>query len=323
MTHRVLATLVVGGLVEAASATVPAVDLFRATLEGPFPLPPVAASEASAITWDWDTDTLLVIGDEGEAIVRVDKRGVLLEEMTLEDFDDTEGITYLGGGLVAVVEEREQDVYLVAFEAGGSVDRPDLPFVSLGPNVGNIGLEGASLDPRTGRFVLVKEKSPQRVIEATLDFDAGTVDAGDLFIPLLGLLDLSDVQVLATVPSLAGQPDADQLLVLSQESPRLLEIDRGGSVLGFFDLSAASSQIEGVTIDAGGVIYLVDETPSLWILRPGCLADLDADGTVGPDDLVRLLSSWGGGGGDVDGDGIAGMADLLDLLAAWGDCPAG
>jgi subtilisin family serine protease len=51
--------------------------------------------------------------------------------------------------------------------------------------------------------------------------------------------------------------------------------------------------------------------------------DLDADGTVGPQDLAMLLGAWGpatgsDGLGDIDGDGDVGPTDLGILLGAWG-----
>ena len=55
-----------------------------------------------------------------------------------------------------------------------------------------------------------------------------------------------------------------------------------------------------------------------------CVADLDDDGQVGFDDLVRLLDAWGACAGDcradLDGDGVVGFNDLTVLLAAWGPC---
>ncbi len=45
------------------------------------------------------------------------------------------------------------------------------------------------------------------------------------------------------------------------------------------------------------------------------------DTFVGVDDLLELLSQWGGPGTcDLDGNGV-GVTDLLILLANWGDCP--
>jgi hypothetical protein len=106
------------------------------------------------------------------------------------------------------------------------------------------------------------------VSTASIDFTAGTATVSSLFTPSLNVLDLSDVQVLRTVPGLAGTADADHLLIFSQESSRLLEVSRSGAVLSSFDFSALASDAEGVTIDADGVIYVVGETPAMYVLTP-------------------------------------------------------
>jgi uncharacterized protein YjiK len=227
---------------------------------------PSAASEASAVAFNPDTGNLYVLGDEGDALVEVTRAGESVSTMTLTGFEDTEGLTYVGNGQFVLVEERIQDGYRLTYTPGGTVDRASLPTASLGDTVGNVGLEGISFDPRNGRFLAVKEKTPQRVIDASIDFAAGSATVNDLFAPNLGLLDLSDVQVLATVPSLAGTSDEDNLLIYSQESARLLEATRAGAVLSQFDFTPFSASAEGVTIDAQGTIYLVDETPRLYVL---------------------------------------------------------
>jgi hypothetical protein len=53
----------------------------------------------------------------------------------------------------------------------------------------------------------------------------------------------------------------------------------------------------------------------------GCAADLNADGTVGADDLAALLNGWGGTSPDLTGDGIVTAEDLAVMLSAWGACP--
>ncbi len=74
------------------------------------------AQEISAVTYNWDTDTLFVVGDGGTSIVQVTKTGQLIDSMTLApgsspqgtDFYDTEGLTYVGGGKFVVIEERDR-----------------------------------------------------------------------------------------------------------------------------------------------------------------------------------------------------------------------
>jgi uncharacterized protein YjiK len=256
-----------------ANAAVTSVDLSNYTLTGTHNLPSGAASEASSITWNWDTDTLFTLGDEGTTIVQVTKTGQMVDSMSLSGFLDTEGMTYIGNGQFVVTEERRQQAFLLTYTAGGAVNKTALQGASLGANLGdggggNIGIEGISYDPRTGTFVVVKEKSPQAVNQASINFPAGTASVTSLFNPAaLGVTDLSDVQVLATVPSLLGGPDADNLLVFSQESRRLLEVTRTGTVLSFFDLPLVGDA-EGVTVDGDGNIYIVDEIPRLFVLTP-------------------------------------------------------
>jgi uncharacterized protein YjiK len=76
------------------------------------------------------------------------------------------------------------------------------------------------------------------------------------------------VQALSTVESLAGTPDADNLLIYSQESSRLLEVTRGGSIASSYSFFGVSDTAEGVAIDDDGIIYIVDETPMLYVLSP-------------------------------------------------------
>lgn len=256
----------------ATHAAVVAVDLSNYVHSATYALPTATASEASAVTYNWDTDTLFVLGDEGEYLVEVSKTGQQISSMRLSGFNDTEGLTYIGNSRFAVVEERLRDAYLVEYVPGGNAPHSlALRSVDLGTTVGNIGLEGISYDPRDGSFITVKEIGPQQVNRNVIDFDAGTASISSVFTPNLGVIDLSDVQVLSTVPSLAGTADEDNLLIISQESARLLEVDRFGNVLSQFDFRGLSSSAEGVTIDYDGIIYVVAENgsnPLLYVLTP-------------------------------------------------------
>lgn len=263
--------LALGAVAPVVTHAAPAtVDLGQYTLVGTFVLPPVEAEEASAITYNCDTDTLFVLGDEGDALVEVSKTGAKLSAMTLTGFADTEGLTYMGNGQFVLTEERLRDAYRLSYAAGGTVDRAALPSKDLGSTVGNTGIEGISYDSRDGSFVTVKEISSQEVNLNQIDFGgpaAATTSA--LFSPNLGVVDLSDVQVLGTVPSLAAGIDADNLLIFSQASRRLLEVTRGGLVLSSFDLAVLAEDAEGVTMDFDGNIYVVAETgPTLFVLAP-------------------------------------------------------
>lgn len=270
-----LACLAIAAACAAPAHAAPlSVDLANYRLTATYALPEVTASEASAVTWNWDTDTLFVIGDEGDYVIEIDKQGNQLSQMHLFGFDDTEGLTYIGNGQFVIVEERLQNVYLFDYDAGSAIGRSFLQYASIGPETGNIGLEGISWDPLSGDFFLVKEKVPQAVYRASIDFASGNAQVTDLFARehlfthLFGTYDLAEVQVLSTVPALLGTPYQNQLLILSQETPLLMTVDLDGTVLSRFDLAAIGTDIEGLTIDGNGTIYLVGETPMLYVLTP-------------------------------------------------------
>lgn len=226
--------------------------------------------ELSGVTYNWDNGRLYAVEDEGLRIFEFDKNGVFLSSMQLLNAGtDPEGITYIGGGQFLVAEERIQDMYRISYTAGGSLNRAGLPTFSVGPTVGNIGLEGISYDPISGNIFGVKEKTTQGIYTISgLNFTTMTGGSVASNAPPTGLLDLSDVQNLSTVSALVGSGDQNNLLILSQESNLLLEVDSAGNILSQFNLAGlGSTSIEGVTVDENGTIYLVSEDPFMFILN--------------------------------------------------------
>ncbi|MDZ8054512.1 MAG: SdiA-regulated domain-containing protein [Aulosira sp. ZfuVER01] len=258
------------------------------------------AKEASAVTYNWDTDTLFVVGDGGTSIVQVTKTGQLINSMTLApgsspqgtEFYDTEGLTYFGNGKFVLIEERYRQANLFTYVAGGTLQRSDVQTVKLGTTVGNIGIEGISYDPLTSGFIAVKELNPEGIFQTGIDFNAGTATNGspttdnstNLFNPALAnLADLSDVFALSNLPALSGTPDYNNLLILSQESGKIVNIDRSGNIqssltiIGDPDnpLSVTDQTNEGLTMDRNGILYVVNENgggdanhPQLWVYAP-------------------------------------------------------
>jgi uncharacterized protein YjiK len=231
----------------------------------------VSGLEASAVTYARDRSSLFYVGDEGTGVVEVSRTGQTLGAMafdwtgTASTNHDTEGLTYLGNGVLVVAEERLYDAYRVGYSAGGTATLAG-SFVSISnATVGNNGLEGVSYDARNGSFVSIKQQSPQDILAGSLSFASGaggTSTMAQLFDPaLMGVTTLSDVQTLSAIDALAGTAEADHLLVLSLGSKRLLEVDRSGTIHSSMDLSplVPHNAIEGVTVDENGAIYLVAE----------------------------------------------------------------
>ncbi len=92
------------------------------------------AQEVSAVTYNWDTDTLFVVGDGGTSIVAgVAKPAQLINSMTLApggspqgtEFYDPEGLTYIGDGQFVMTEERDRQVVQFTYEAGTTLSASD------------------------------------------------------------------------------------------------------------------------------------------------------------------------------------------------------
>jgi len=267
------------------------------------------AQEASAVTYNKDSDTLFVLGDGGTAIVEVSKTGQLISTMTLAkggspqgtEFYDPEGLAYVGNGTFVFTEERDRQLVRFTYQAGGTLQRSASQTVKLGTTIGNIGLEGVSFDPLTANsYILVKEISPQGVFQSNINFDLvplGSISNGgspvasngsstaanstNLFNPAnAGLADFADVYALSNVAALNGTVFSGDLLILSQESGKVVEISRDGTVRSSLTLqlspgdkqSIADQTHEGITMDADGNLYIVSENgggdinhPQLWV----------------------------------------------------------
>ena len=313
MKSKVLAALAASALATVVGHAQPAaIDLSQYVRVGRYSLPDpttttppnsfnLLAREASGVTYNKDTDTLFIVDDGGRSVTQVSKTGAYIDSMTLAaggspqgtSFHDTEGITYIGGGKFVIVEERNRQASVFTYAANTTlaINSPGVQTVKLGTTIGNSGLEGLSYDPATGGYIFVKESGPLGIFQTTIDFAASTASNGgplvvnstDLFNPALAnVLDFADVFALSNIPSLAPA-HLDSLLVLSQESGIIRQMDRNGNILSSLTLlptpgdllSIPNMQHEGLTMDLNGILYVVNEngggsltTPELWVYAP-------------------------------------------------------
>ncbi|HLP65158.1 SdiA-regulated domain-containing protein [Flavobacterium sp.] len=266
-------------------------------LTTPAPTNNLLCQEASAVAYNWDTDTLFITADGSTSVTQVSKTGVLINTMTMAlgsspqgtDFYDTEGLTYIGGGEFVMSEERDRQLVKFTYAADTTLTRANTQTVKIGTFVPNTGTEGLCYDPITGGFICLKEIDPIGIFQTNVDFAAGTATNGspttvnsvNLFDPaLLGFTDVADVFVLANLPS---QSTSTNLLVLSQENGQVVNIDRNGNIASTLTitadagdiLSVSAQQHEGITMDNNGIIYIVNENgggdinhPQLWVYAP-------------------------------------------------------
>ena len=259
------------------------------------------AREASGVTWNRDTNTLFIIGDGGRGIAQVGLTGNLIDSMALATgtspqgtaFYDPEGIAYLGNGQFAFVEERSSIVSRFTYAAGTTLSRSGAQSVVIAttsPSPGNAGYEGMSYDPTTGGFIFIKEIASRGIFSTVVDFNAGTTSnfynpasPTNLFNPsFAGLTDFADVYAVANSNFFSGST-SNNLLIISQEDGRIVEVDRAGNVISQLlitgdagdQISMPDMQHEGITMDDRGYIYVVNENgggdinfPQLWVYAP-------------------------------------------------------
>jgi VCBS repeat-containing protein len=238
------------------------------------------AEEASAVAYNTDTNTLFIVGDEGTSIVQVSLTGQLIDSMSLASgaFDDTEGLTYIGGGQFVMTEERSRNLVLFTYDGGGTLIRSETQIVNFGSNVGNVGFEGVSYDPTTGDYIIVKETDPISILlgDGTFGSTPSSGTTSGLFGPgfdpaTLGVRDLADVYALSNFDAGDGN-----VLLISQESAQILEVTRDGVVVSRLDIYADPTDTlpvegqnhEGITMGPDGRIYVVSENGTnsqLWV----------------------------------------------------------
>jgi len=237
--------------------------------------------EASAVTWNKDTNTLFILGDGGGYVMQTTLTGTPIDFMVLpagsspqgNEFYDPEGLVYIGGGKFVMTEERYRTAVQFSYVAGSTLQRSQTQTVKLATTVGNTGLEGITADPVTGGYIFVNQVSGsgagagtnQNIFQTQIDFVAATATNGNattlnntsLFpVASIGYTNLNDVFALANV---YGSTVGGYANVLVMTTTGVKEMTRAGVVAGSLALAGASNQFEGMTMDASGRLYVVSD----------------------------------------------------------------
>lgn len=218
--------------------------------------------ETSGLTYNPLTGTLFTVTGKHPLLVELSREGDVLRRIELKGFADPEGVEMMDNGRMAIVDERRRQ--LTTFTLGDDdleLDAANFPGFDLGfAEAGNKGFEGLGWDSRSHSLLLGKERGPLGLF--SLPFPGG--HAGQLQPLMAGNLGVRDIS------SLSVDERTGHLLVLSDESRMLLELDRSGHPVSFLSLTGGLNgleqgikQAEGVAMDEEGNIYIVAE-PNLF-----------------------------------------------------------
>jgi len=234
---------------------------------------PVAgvSNNLSGLTFDPDRNHLWAVVNNPTQLLALDRGGEVLQRVALEGFNDTEAVAYLGDGMLVVVEERRQNLVVIAVPDSHTdrIQREGHPFLTLKLSApDNNEYEGISYDKANDRLFLVRERKPMRLYEiggfrATLE--------GDLSLDIYEHRDLVRNKVFATdLSSVHYHDETGNLLLLSDESRMIIEFSPQGNVVayrnlrpGFAGLENRIPQAEGLAMDNAGSVFVVSE-PNLF-----------------------------------------------------------
>ena len=234
---------------------------YRAVIDAK-PLTGMEKDEPSDVAYDPQTKTLFSVMGKNPFLAELSLQGDVLRKMPLVGWSNPEGVTVLGDGRLAIVDEREHLIVIVKVDADTrELNIADFPKYDLGPSKDqNKAFEAVTWDPANQQMVLGEERPPALF---TWKGD-GKVLTGDKLKLASYALDMRNLSALAI------DPRTGHMLVLSADSHLLLELDKNGEQVsfmtllrGFNGLKSTIPRAEGVTMDEAGTLYMVSE-PNLF-----------------------------------------------------------
>ena len=235
---------------------------YRVVIDGKL-LPGMEKDEASDLSYDSQSKTLFSVMGKNPFLVELTLQGDVLRKMPLVGWSNPEGVTVLGNGLLAIVDEREHMLSIVKVDAATrELKRDDFPKYDLGPSQDqNKALEAIACDPRNQQLLLGEERPP--ALFNWKSDGSQTLNGDKQKLP-------NDELDIRNLSALAVDPRTGHTLVLSADSHLLLELDEKGEQVsfmtllgGFNGLKKTIPRAEGVTMDEQGTLYMVSE-PNLF-----------------------------------------------------------
>ncbi|TPG87264.1 SdiA-regulated domain-containing protein [Pseudomonas mandelii] len=235
---------------------------YRAVIDAKL-LPGMEKDEASDLAYNPQTKTLFSVMGKNPFLVELTLQGDVLRKMPLVGWSNPEGVTVMGNGLLAIVDERDHMLSIVKVDADTrELNIANFPKYDLGPSKDqNKAFEAIVWDSRNQQMLLGEERPPALFTWKSNDGQTLTGDKQKLASDELDIRNLS---------ALAIDPRTGHTLVLSADSHLLLELDEKGEQVsfmtllgGFNGLKKTIPRAEGVTMDEAGTLYLVSE-PNLF-----------------------------------------------------------
>ncbi len=223
-------------------------------------------NDLSGLTYNETTGTFFGISNGITQIFEIDSDGNHLRTISLNGFEDTEGLVWIGGTQYFLVEERRGRVVKIELtENTTTINYPDTYILLEGEWGNNLGIEGIAYEAATNSLFIIKEKSPSALyrIEIPENFPDTIAPAFpfDINTNNFGCSDFS------------GLHFHQNLFILSHETRALVQTDMAGNELNRLQLNDNGAnntlesgilQAEGISLDNQDNIYVVSEPNTLY-----------------------------------------------------------
>ena len=266
---------------------------------GPITVSGISA-DLSGVTYNPLTNTLFMITNKSSKITETTLNGQFIRSITLNQFGDPEGIAHLGGYNYALTEERLGRVlYISIYDNTTSLNLSNMQYTQLPGISDNQGLEGVTYHPNTGDYFAVKEKTSRALFRYNgTATNPNLLPSCDIQTNSFGMSDVADIFHLGIPTGLSNLDVSDKMLIISDESNKIVEIDNSCTLYSTLNLptsySGGATQHEGVTMDNNGTIYVVGEPNLLYIYQNPNL-DLNPSGESGLEGGTLVFSGNSGG----------------------------
>lgn len=232
------------------------------------------ADDLSGLTFDPQRRSLFAVTNANSELLELTLDGRVLRRIVLHGFGDPEAVEYIAPGLYVISDERDQKLIAVRVDdATTRLEAADGEQLALGiDRNGNKGFEGLAYDSAGQRLFVAKERDALSIYEIR---GFPRLDASQPLAVLVHDDPARDARLFVRdLSSLHFDAASGHLLVLSDESRLVLELDGAGRPLSSLSLLAGQHgldetvpQAEGIAMDDSGNLYLVSEPNLFYVFR--------------------------------------------------------
>ena len=231
-------------------------------------VPGFEEEEFSDLAFNPVTRTLFTVSGKKPLLIELSLEGKVLRSIPVIGAANLEGVTVMDDGYMAITDERQHNLSIFRVDASTKELHTEqfVQQVDLGhTEEPNKGFEGLVWDKRNQRFLLGKEKYPVMIYSLPSDGRKVTGELQELASMEPYMTDLS---------ALTLDPRSGNIVVLSQESHLLLELDEQyqasefiALLRGLNGLDQTIPQAEGVALDDVGNLYMVSEHNLFYVFH--------------------------------------------------------